>query len=654
MFDWIRKHQRLMQLLLLLLIFPAFAFFGIQGYEQFFSSEGALATVGDAKITRQEFEAAQRQQGEQLRQALGDRYDPSMLETPQARQRILDSLIAQRALLIDAIDHRIVVPDSRLRATIRATGIGGAEEAFDMDRYRDMLRARGQSEAGFEAEVRREVALQTMPEAIAQTVTVPASVVDGVLGFAEQTREVRELLFAPAPFESDIRPTDEQLSSWYERNASAFEEPEHARVAYLVLTEDAIARNIAVSAEDARGYYEQNKARFTTAEQRRASHILIRVDPGASVEQRNAAREKAQAIERQLKEGADFATLARTESQDPGSANSGGDLGFFTRDMMVQPFADAAFSLAEGQTSGVVETEFGLHIIRLTDIRPATQKSFETVRPEIESEIRTQQAATRYAEAADTFSNLVYEQPDSLEPAAQRFGLKIETADVQRDGNAELPREHPLNDRRLLEALFRGDSIETKNNTEAVEVGPRKLAAARILEYHRSRQRPFDEVKDDVRKRLVAEEAHALAVKAAEARLAQLRKDESAKPAGGAQPGKSSKPAGPQPDAFGAARTVRRSAPGDFPAAALEPVFRAPVDTLPSYVGVDLGEQGYALYEIVRVTPPDEALVAQRRDAYRQQLSQAYSQQLLGDYVASVIADAKVVRYPERLGAQDR
>ncbi|MCO5100312.1 MAG: SurA N-terminal domain-containing protein [Burkholderiaceae bacterium] len=625
-----------MQLLLLLLIFPAFAFFGIQGYERFFSSEGALATVGDAKITRQDFETAQRQQSERLRQVLGDRFDSSMLETPQARQRILDSLIAQRALLIDAVDHRVVVPDSQLRSTIRATGLGGTEAGFDIERYRNALRARGQSEAGFEAEIRREIALQTMPEAIAQTIVVPASVVERVLGFAEQARELRQSIFAPDRFAKDIHPGDEQLSAWYERNASAFEEPEHATVNYVVLTAEAIARSIEVSPEDARSYYEQNKARFTTAEQRRASHILIRVDPDASPEQREAAREKAQAIERQLKEGADFATLARTESQDPGSANSGGDLGFFTRDMMVQPFADAAFALDVGQTSAVVPTEFGFHVIRVTDIRPATQKSFDSVRPEIESEIRAQLAAARYAEAADTFSNLVYEQPDSLEPAAKRFGLKIETAEVRRDGNPALPRENPMNDKRLLEALFRGESIETKNNTEAVEVGAGRLAAARIVEYHPSRRRPFDEVKDEVRKRLVAELAHERAVKAGESRLAQLRNGEGAKA-----------------DDFGAPRTVRRSAPGDFPAAALEPVFRAPAEPLPSYVGVDLGEQGYAVYEIVRVTPPDEALVAQRRDAYRQQLSQAYSQQLLGDYVASVIADAEVVRYPERMGGNE-
>lgn len=635
MFEWIRRHQRLMQLLLLVLVFPAFAFFGIQGYDQFFSDDGAIAKVGDAKITREDFEAAQRTQHAQMRQVLGDRFDASMLDTPQARERILDSLIAERALLVDAIEHRIVVPDAKLRATIRATGVGGADGQFDMDRYRNALRARGQSEAGFEAEIRREIALQTMPEAIAQTVTVPASVVDRVIAFAEQSREIREQWFRPADYAAQIQPTDEQLAAYYERNASVFEEPEHANVRYVVLSEEAIAQSIEVKPEDARAYYEQNKARFTTAEQRRASHILVRVEADASAAEREAAREKATALRKRLDEGADFAALARSESQDPGSAASGGDLGFFSADMMVKPFADAAFALGAGETTGVVETEFGFHVIRVTEIRPGAQQSFESVRPEIEGEIRTQLAGTRYTEAADTFSNLVYEQPDSLEPAAERFGLRIESAEVHRGGAPELPRDHPLNQRRLLEALFSAESIETKRNTEAVDVGARRLASARIVEYHAQRRKPFEAVKEEVRKRLVDEQSRRLAVEAGQARLSALR-------------------AGEKPDAFGASRTVRRMVADDFPAAAIDSVFRASTESLPAYAGADLGAQGYAVYQVVRVTLPDEKQVAERRDAYRQQIAQAYSQQLLGDYIAAVTAANEVVKYPERLGTQDR
>ncbi len=638
MFEWIRNHQKLMMALLLLLVFPAFAFFGIQGYDQMFSDDGAVAKVGDSKITRQDFEAAQRQQHEQLRQQLGDRFDAELLDTPEVRNQILDGLITQRALLAQAISHRIAVPDEKLRETIRGIpGLTDADGAFDLDRYRQLLRAQGKNEAMFESEVRRDIALQALPEAIAQTTFVPASLVDRLLAIGEQTREVRETIVRPADFVDAISPTDEQLAAYYERNAAQFEEPENARVQYLVLSADAVAGQIEVKAEDARAYYEQNKARFTTAEQRRASHILVRVDEGADEAQREAARSKAEAIVAKLKEGADFAALAREESQDPGSAASGGDLGFFSADMMVKPFADAAFALGENETSGVVETEFGFHVIRITDVRPGTQRSFESARPEIESEIRAQQLSSRFAEAAETFSNLVYEQPDSLEPAAKRFGLEVQTADsVLRGGAPQLPRESPLNHRRLLAALFSSDSIESKRNTEAVDVGNNTLVSARIVEHRPLQRKPFESVKDEVRARLIGEESRRLAAEAGEKKLAALR-------------------AGEAPDGFGAARTVGRTPTEGFPPAAVEAVFRAPSDPLPAYVGADLGEKGFAIYQITRVTLPDEKVTAERRDTYRQQLSQAYAQQVLVDYLASVRQRSDVVTYPARLAqSEDR
>lgn len=638
MFEWIRHHQKLMMALLLLLVFPAFAFFGIQGYDQMFSNDGAVAKVGDSKITRQDFEAAQRQQHEQLRQQLGDRFDADLLDTPVARNQILDGLITQRALLAQAISHRIAVPDEKLRETIRGIpGLTDADGAFDFDRYRQLLRAQGKNEAMFESEVRRDIALQALPEAIAQTTFVPASLVDRLLAIGEQTREVRERLVRPADFVDTVSPTDEQLAAYFERNASQFEEPENARVQYLVLSADAVAAQIEVKADDARAYYEQNKARFTTAEQRRASHILVRVEEGADDAQRKAARARAEAIVAKLEEGADFAALAREESQDPGSAGSGGDLGFFSADMMVKPFADAAFSLGEKETSGVVETEFGFHVIRVTDVRPGTQRNFDSVRPEIESEIRSQQSSIRFAEAAETFSNLVYEQPDTLEPAATRFGLTVQSADgVLRGGAPQLPRENPLNHRRLLAALFSSDSIESKRNTEAVDVGNNTLVSARIVEHRPLQRKPFEAVKDEVRTRLIAEESQRLAVEAGTKKLAALR-------------------AGEAPDGFGAARTLGRMPTEGFPPAAVEAVFRAPTDRLPSFVGADLGDKGFAIYQITRVTLPDEKVTAERRDTYRQQLSQAYAQQVLVDYLASVRQRSDVVTYPGRLAqSEDR
>ncbi|MCL4182105.1 MAG: SurA N-terminal domain-containing protein [Burkholderiaceae bacterium] len=633
MFDSIRKHQRLLQFLLLVLIFPAFAFFGIQGYDQFFSSDGAIAKVGQSKITRQEFELTQRRQLEQLRQMLGDQADASMLENAEARNQILDGLIAQRALLAEAIDKRISVPDEQLRSTIRAIpGLTGSDGSFDIERYRQLLRAQGKNEPMFENEVRSDLALQTLPEAISQTVFVPDALVERVIALGEQTREIRALAFDPDDYASKVTMDEAALAAWYERNPQAFEVPENARVEYLVLSPDAVSKGIEVSDDDARAYYEQNKARFATAEQRRASHILVKPE-GSGEAARQAARAKAEALLAKLRDGADFAALAKAESQDPGSAPSGGDLGFFAADLMLAPFSEAAFALAPGQTSGVVETEEGFHIIRLTDVRPGSQRSFEAVRTELVAEIRAQQAGARFAEAAETFSNLVYEQADSLAPAAQRFGLTVQTADtVRRDGTQALPREHPLNNRRLLASLFSADSIGSRRNTEAVDVGGGTLAAARIVEHRPAQRRPFDAVKDEVRQLAVEEEARRLAVQAGKARLEALR-------------------AGAAPTDLSAPRTVARAAGDDFPAAAVDAVFRAPAGALPAFVGVELGAQGYAIYQVTKVTLPDDKRIAERRNAYRQQLQQAYAQQALSDYLESVKARSNIVRYPERLAA---
>ncbi|HMM51228.1 MAG TPA: SurA N-terminal domain-containing protein [Burkholderiaceae bacterium] len=632
MFDSVRKHQRLMQFLLLVLIFPAFAFFGIQGYEKFFADDDTVASVGSSRISRQEYELAHRRQIEQLRQMLGERFDSSMLDNDAARAQILDGLIAQRVLLAEAIDKRIAVSDEQLRRAIGAIpGLVGSDGKFDIDRYRQLLRSQGKSEQMFESEMRSDLALQALPEAISQTAFVPASLVDRMIALGEQTREVRELLFRTADYAAKVNPGDEQLRAWYERNAQAFEVPENARVEYLVLSGDAVARQIEVPEADARAYYEQNKARYGTPEERRASHILVKVEPGASEEQKNAARTRAEELLAKLKAGADFATLAKAESQDPGSAASGGDLGFFTRDTMVKPFADAAFALKEGETSGVVQSEFGFHIIRLTQVKPAAQRDFESVRASIEGEIRAQKAAARFADAAETFSNLVYEQADSLAPAAQRFGLQVQSADeVTRAGNPKLPREHPLNNPRLLAALFSADSIATRRNTEAVDVGGNTLVSARVVEHRPARREPFETVKAQVRERVVNEEAHKLALQAGEARLKALR-------------------AGEAPAGLSASRTVTRAPSETMPAAAIDAVFGAPSEPLPAFVGADLGERGYAIYQLTSVNLPDAAQVAQRRDTYRQQLQQVYAQQALGDYLESVKARSKVVSHPERL-----
>jgi peptidyl-prolyl cis-trans isomerase D len=629
MFDSIRKHQRLLQFVLLILILPAFVFFGISGYDGMLSRDRGLAQVAGQDITQQEFDQAQRQQVEQLRRMLGDGVDTRLFDTPESRAEILEGLIAQRAVAHEAAARRVAVTDERVRQTILGIpGLKTESGGFDDARYKALLSAQGLTAPGFEARLRSDLALQALPDSVQASAMVPRTVRDRLIALQEETRRIREQRFPAADFAARVKPTDEQLAAWFEANAGRFETPESAKVELVVLTRDALAGEVVVPPEELKTYYEQNKARYGAPEERRASHILVKAGPDAK-----AKAEKLLAEVRA--DPSRFAAIAKASSDDPGSAAQGGDLGYFARAMMVKPFADAAFGMKEGEIGGPVESEFGWHVIRLTGVKPGAEKPFESVREEIEREFRTQAAARRFAEAAESFSNLVYEQSDSLKPAADKHKLEIRTVDdVRRQPAADAARGSALANPRLLAALFGDEAIRNRRNTEAVEIAPGQLASARVVEYRPPKRRPLDEVREEVRALVVAEEAARLARQAAEARLAELQ-------------------AGKGGDAgLSAPRTVSRQAPGGLSQPALDVVFRLPSQPLPSQGVIDLAGEGSAVVQLVEVAAPGAEQVAQRAAQYDEQLARLAAQQDVATYVEGVKSRVKIVRHPERLGAK--
>jgi peptidyl-prolyl cis-trans isomerase D len=629
MFDSIRKHQRLLLFFLIILILPAFVFFGISGYDRMLDGDRGVASVEGSSITEQEFAQAQRRQIDELRRVLGDAVDPAMFDTPQARAEILEGLIARRVLAVHAGNARIAVTDERLRdAILEIPGLRREDGSFDDARYRALLSAQNLSPLGFEAMLRSDLIIETMPEAIGGSGIVPTQVRDRLIAMQQERRDVRELRFTPADFAASIDPTPQQLRQFYDEQARLFETPETVRIEYVVLGRDTLAQQVSVGPDELKAYYEQNRDRFGTQEERRASHILLQPGP--------EAKATAEQLVAQLQANPGrFAALAKERSADPGSAGQGGDLGFFDRGSMVKPFADAAFDMKKGEIRGPVESEFGLHIIQLTEVRPAQVKSFEQVRPQIEADFRNQQAGARYAEAAESFTNTVYEQSDTLKPAAEKFNLPVQTALIE---GRRPPRDagpgSPLTSPRLLAAIFSDDVLRNKRNTDAVEVAPGVLASARVVEFTPPQRRPFEEVQAEVRKRFVASEAVRRAQAAGDERLKQLRADIA--PADAAK-------------GFGPARTVQRGAPGEVPPQAIDAVFRLPADGLPRHAGVDLGEQGYAIYQLVKVTAASPEEIAQRSEVIGQQLARALAQQDVANYLESLKQRTKVVRNPERL-----
>jgi peptidyl-prolyl cis-trans isomerase D len=604
MFDFVRAHRNWMMLFILVLILPSFVFFGIQGYNSYVDKDGALATVGGAPVTQQEYDVALRERAERLRQAMGSGFDAKLLETPEARAAVLDQLVLDRALANEANQANVVISVDRLRDFIANVPAFQQDGKFSYDRYKAFLASRGQSEAAFEQTLRNDLRKQAFLQAVVESAITPKNVIERIEGILLEQREVRELRFPAEQFASKVSITDAQIAEYYQANRAQFEIPESVRVEYLVLSPETIAGNLKIADDAAKNYYDQNKARYGTEEQRRASHILIPTEGSDKA----AARKKAEEILAKVKSVPnDFAKLARENSKDPGSAAQGGDLGFFGRGMMVKPFEETAFRLKEGDISDVVETDFGFHIIRVTEIKPAQAKPFAEVRGDIERELRNQQAQKSFTEAADQFTNLVYEQADSLQPASQKLNLKILTADLTRRG---LP---PHLGPRVVEAVFAEDSLKNKRNTQAIEVAASTLVSARVLDHRPPSVQPLDKVTPQIRQLLERREAVRLAREAGEQRLAALRKEpiDKANEAG-----------------FSAPKIVSRRQPQDMPPDALNEVLRIPADKLPQFVGAEVATDfrnavnaGYVIVKVVG-SKPSEAIPPAQRDAQARAINQ--------------------------------
>ncbi|NBT79696.1 MAG: peptidylprolyl isomerase, partial [Betaproteobacteria bacterium] len=519
MFDTVRNNQRALQFVLLLLILPSFVFFGLSGYDQFLGKDDDVGKIGDKKISKQELDAAVREQVARMRASLGPTADGQMLETPEMRRQVLDGLIDERALDLYVGRQHLVVADDTLRRAISAqTDLLKPDGSFDRDRYRELLAAQGRTEASFEASLRQDIARSLIPQAFGQSAMVPKRVTQRLMEGLAQTRDFSLLQFRPAEYAVRLEPTEEQLVQFHRDEAQRFTTPQSAKVSWVVLSAENLGRQIKISEDDLRTFYEQNRARLGRPERRRASHILVQVPAQASEADAEKAKVKAEALLPQLRNASPerFAEIARAQSDDAGSKAGGGDLDWFTRDSMVKPFADAAFAAkAIGLVDEVIRTEFGFHIIRVSGIEPAQTKPFPEVRDQLESELKKQQAGKRYAESAESFSNLVYEQSDSLEAAANRFGLTVQTlegvtpegpskatvsasnnASEKGGGAADLA---PLSNRRLLTTLFSEDSIRSRRNSEAIETASGTLVSARLVDHQPAQLRPLETVRAEVK-----------------------------------------------------------------------------------------------------------------------------------------------------------
>ena len=612
MFDFIRKHTKITMGLLFLLIVPSFILFGLDGYNKSKDHGAVVAKVDGQDILQPEWDKAHLREVDRARASMPS-IDAKLLDSPEARYATLERLVRERVLVAAASQLKLNTSDQRLARELQdnpeIAALKKPDGGLDMERYRQLLGSQGLSPEMFEANVRSDLSNRQVLLGISSSGFSTARAADTALNAYFEKREIQVARFLGADYAAKLNPTDADLEKFYKANESMFQAPEQANIEYVLLDVESVKKTIVVSDADLKAYYDQNIERLSGPEERRASHILIAAPKSAPEADRQKAKAKAIELLALVKKSPDsFADVARKNSQDTGSAPGGGDLDFFARNAMVKPFSDAAFSMKKGDISDVVESEFGFHIIKLTDIKSPKQRTFEEMKAELEADVKKQQAQKKFSETAEAFTNGVYEQSDSLKPVADRLKLEVKTAlGILRK---PLPgAAGAFANPKFLNAIFSPDAIERKRNTEAVEVASNQLISGRITQYTPARTRPMVEVKDIVRQRWLAVRGTEEARQEGTAKLAVWK-------------------ANPVLAVMPESLVVSRDQTQKQPAQLVDAALRADVSKLPAFNGVDLGALGYAVVKINKVTPREpspEALLKQERGQVAQWWTSAES-----------------------------
>ena len=596
-------------LFLFLLIIPSFVLVGIDS-NYFSGGSPVVARIDGHDITQADWDNTHRAESDRIR-AEQPSIDAKLLDSPSARYAMLERMVRDRVLQVAAQKMHITTSDAKLASSLQQipqiAALRRADGTLDAEAYRALVGSQGMTPEGFEANMRRDMAIsQVMGVVIGTSFALPAQA-NVALDALFQRREIQVARFQPKDFASQVQPTDVELQAYYQQYPALFQQAEQASVDYVVLDLDGVRAGIKLNEDDLHTYYKENVARLAGKEERRASHILIAAPKDAPAAEREKAKERAtQLLEEVRKTPASFAEVAKKSSSDTGSASQGGDLGFFARGAMVKRFEDAAFALKKGEISDVVESDFGYHIILLTDVKTPRQPSFEELRPEIEADLKQQQAQRKYAEVAEAFTNDVYEQSDSLQSVADKLKLKLQAA----QGVTRMPVSGavgPLANEKFLQALFSTDSLEHKRNTEAVEIGTNQMVAGRVTQYTPARTLAFDEVQAKVKQLYVDEKSAELARKEGEAKLAAWTE----KPASAT--------------GLSAPMVISRDKPQNQLSAVVDAALSAKADALPAWAGVSLGSEGYAIAKVNQVlaNTPSVDQAAQRLQQYQQLLANA-------------------------------
>ena len=503
------------------LISVPFALWGINSY---FGGGGddSIAEVDGVKISPRQVQNAYQQQRDRLQQMFGGKIPENLFSEEVMKSQILDQLIEKEILIKAATDNGMRVGDRQLAALITGIDAFHSDGKFDSAQYERVLAQQGMSPKLFENRIRRDLIAAQISDAVVKSEFTLDSEIDAQLRLQQQQRDMGYMVLPVSKYLDGIELTAEELRTYYDTNSARYMQPEQVTIDYLELKSDDIASTIDVSKEQLRQRYETQKLNFRTAEERKASHILISAASSASDQEVSAAKIKIEALLQRINGGEDFAEMAKAESQDPGSAKKGGDLGFFGLGVMDKAFEEATFALEKGEVSAVVRSAFGFHIIKLEDVKGGETKPYEAVAAELKREMQNDLAAEIFFNKAEQLASLTYEQPDTLAIAAEQLQLTVQSSDFfARSGGAGI-----TSDPKIATAAFNEDVLVRGNNSETIELADTHLVVLRINQHKPEALRPFDEVSAAIETSLKRDKATAKTLEEGKALFAKLQAGE--------------------------------------------------------------------------------------------------------------------------------
>lgn len=618
MLEVIRTHSKgwVAKFILVLITVP-FALFGIDAYLKDAGTGASVAKVDGATISVQEYRNAMQSLRDRLQKE--NPKDVAALDSPEVKQSVLDRLINTRLLNAEVAHSNFKVTNEQLALFITSLPEFQQGGKFSQEVYDKLLSQNQMTPSQFENKMRNELLLQQLRDGVPGLAFTAPGVENAVLNIAHQQREVSVAEIKTSDFISQVKVEPAEVRAYYDKHKDKFKVPEQVKLEFVMLSANTLITKMQTTEEEAKKFYDENAAKFQGDEQRHASHILIGVAATASADAKAEAKKKAEQVLAEVKKNpAKFAELAKKYSQDPGSAEKGGDLGTFGRGAMVKPFEEAVFSMKTGGVSGLVQSDFGYHIIKLNEIAGQSQ-GFDTMKAQIRAELMYQKAIAKFSEQAEAFSALVYEQSTSLQPAADAYGVTVQKSGwlSYADGAKFFKSD------KLMTLVFTNEVLKDKRNTEAVEVSNNTLVSARVVEYKPSAPRSFDEIKGGIEDLLKIEKASKLAIDKGALFLASLKEGKDAAGLDWILP-----------------VTVDRKNAQGLSDLTMSNVFKINATKLPAYAGVSDSKKGYLILKLSAVQnklADDEAKKAALLD-----LRTAMASEYASAYIGSLKSNKKI------------